>query len=142
MVMIEDTVGKFSQGLQQLQAENYEQAAEAFTESIAAFPQFEPAYRLRSEAYRSLGLKQAANEDLEEVISITRARLQEAEQSLGGQSRQRANSKSPGASIGFPQTIVAALASVASQSPLILWTVVGSVVLIIAALVFLMLAGG
>lgn len=142
MVMIEDAVGKFSRGFQELQAENYEQAAAAFSEAIAAFPQFEPAYRLRSEAYRSLGLDEAANADLEQVISITRARLQEAEQSLGGLAPQQVNSKPSAASTGFPQTIVVALASVASQSPLILWTVVGSAVLMLGALAFIILAGG
>jgi tetratricopeptide (TPR) repeat protein len=72
--MIEEASAKFSQGMQLLQAKNFAGAVEAFTEAVTAFPQLEPAFRLRSEAYRSLGQDKAAEADLEAVISInTRA---------------------------------------------------------------------
>ena len=142
MVAIEDAAGKFTRGFQELQAGNHEQAVEAFSEAIAAFPQFEPAFRLRSEAYRALGLDQAANADLEQVISITRARLQEAERSLGGPAPQQADSKPAASSPGFLSTVIGGMASVATQSPLVFWTLIGSLVLIFGALAFILVVGG
>ena len=152
MGMIQDAAAKFTNGVQQLQAGNLEGAVAAFSEAIMAFPQFEPAFRMRAEAYRSLGQAQAANADLQAVITITRARLQEAERSLTG--------SSPAAQAEQPQTSGSAVGGVASglagvlapvaavfgvlgaQSPIILWTIIGTVVLVMAALVLLVVAGG
>ena len=85
----EDAAAHFSHGLRYLQAERHEEAVKAFTEAIGMYPQFEGAYRYRAEAFRSLGRVPEANKDLDTVVSISRSRIQEAEQSLGGQPLQR-----------------------------------------------------
>jgi tetratricopeptide (TPR) repeat protein len=93
MSMIEAAAAKLSQGIARLQAQYYEGAVAAFSDTIAANPQFEPAYRLRSEVYKQLGQGPAAVADLEAVLTITRARLDEAQQSLS--SFKSANGSKP-----------------------------------------------
>jgi tetratricopeptide (TPR) repeat protein len=141
--MIEDAVSKFSEGMRQLQAKDYEQAVEAFTSAINTFPQFEPAFRLRAEAYRSLGRDQAADADLNSVISITRARLQEAEQSLGGPNGQRVRAAGP-ASPAAPPPVPSRFAKPKPgllQSPIILGTGVVTGVLLVGAVVLMFIGG-
>jgi tetratricopeptide (TPR) repeat protein len=144
MAMMQEAAAKFSQGMERLQAKDYEGAAAAFGEAIAVFPQFEPAYRLRSEAYRVLGLEGEARADLEAVISITRTRLQEAEQSLKGrpQPTTRAPASTAQSASGGPaattaassaRRVIAAQKSGLFDSPIILWTGVLTLVSLVAA---------
>ena len=144
MTMMEQAAAKFSQGMERLQAKDFEGAAAAFGEAIAVFPQFEPAYRLRAEAYRFLGRDQEARADLEAVVSITRTRLQEAEQSLKGrpQAATRAPAQTaqpaPAAPVATTVTPAARLAIAAQSSglldsPIILWAGVLTLVSLVAA---------
>lgn len=143
MSMIEDAAVKLSQGMARLQAQDYQGAAAAFSDAIAVYPQFEPAFRLRSEAYKQLGQQPAAIADLEAVVSITRARLQEAEQSLGGYKSANGSkpllekSKSRGPSFSLPSI---SLPPAITGSPIILGTIVLTVLLVIAMLVYIVFA--
>ena len=154
MAMMEQAAAKFSDGMRQFQSKDYEAAATAFSEAIAVFPQFEPAYRLRAEAYRALGREQEASADLEAVIRITSDRLQEAERSLGRPSttqpapRPEMPSRVQIAPATAPSAAAAAVRrarpkpTILGMSPIILITLVITVVGVLGALVLIILAGG
>ena len=107
---------------------------------------------MRAEAYRALGQVQAANADLQAVITITRARLQEAEQSLTGRpaaAQTEAAEAGESAVSGILQALLGVLGAAGGVfrifgglSPIILWTMIGTGVLVLAALVFIVVAGG
>ena len=140
MAMMEQAAAKFSQGMERLQARDFEGAAAAFGEAIAVFPQFEPAYRLRAEAYRLLGRDQESRADLEAVVSITRTRLQEAEQSLKGHPQAASRAPAPVVpSAPAPPVASTARLAIAAQSsglldsPIVLWTGILTLVSLVAA---------
>lgn len=149
---MENAVAAFTEGMQRLQSRDMEGAVEAFTASITAMPQFEPSFRLRAEAYRALGRTQEAEADLGSVVQITRARLQEAEQS-----RQKLGGPAPAAmpnvvatqppSESSPAPLLSSLSTIPSlslpqMSPIILMTIVFTVVMVIAAVILILVAGG
>lgn len=115
-----------------------------FSEAIAVFPQFEPSYRMRAEAYRAMGQDWAAEADLNAVASITRARLNEAEQSLG-----RGGGGQP--AVSAPVTVSAAASPARTpnrfakpkssplQSPIILATGAITIVGVLGAVVVMIL---
>ena len=146
--------------MQQLQAQSYEEAAATFSAAIATYPQFETAFRFRAEAYRNLGRSQEANADLESVIALTRARLQEAEQTLGrGGGRVSAPAPPPPSTppsepantpSGLLDITMASSSSLTEsitrltgmvQSPVILWTGIASIALILVAMAIMLIGG-
>ena len=155
--MLEDTVARFSVGLQRFQSGDHQGAVSAFSEAIAVNPQFEPAYRMRSEAYVMLGFAEQAESDLETVISITDSRLKEARSSLK-KIRKRSTPRSvvesaspedepqstveygseeePAQGQGIPLDL-----SFLMRSPIILGTAVVSMVLILGALGLIIIGG-
>jgi len=159
---IQDAAAKVAQGMQQLQAQSYEEAAAMFSAAIAAYPQFETAYRFRAEAYRNIGRTQEANADLESVIALTRARLQEAEQTLG-RGGGRVSTPPPASMPASPQaspqvnpqaspldittasgdSLMESITRLTGmvQSPVILWTGVASIVLILVAMAIMLIGG-
>ena len=66
--MMQDAVTKFQEGVQHMQVQDFQGAILSSTEAVTAFPQFEPAYRLRSEAYRFVGQEQASIADLQALL--------------------------------------------------------------------------
>ena len=119
---------RFSQGYQQLLANDYLEAVATLSEAIELFPVFETAFRFRAEAYRNLGLVQEADADMRSVVSISKDRQAEAERVLKGKRKARS---APGAG----------LMAAATQSPIILWTGVVSVILVIAGVVVIIVGG-
>ncbi len=148
---MKNAVASFTEGMQRLQARDLEGAAQSFTASITAMPQFEPSFRLRAEVYKALGRTQEAQADLGSVVEITRARLQEAEQSrqnLGGRppAPMPTATAMPAPSESASAPLLSSLSTVPSfslpqMSPIILATIVFSVVMVIAALILILVAG-
>ena len=149
---IQDAAAKVAQGMQRLQAQNFEEAAAMFSAAITTYPQFETAFRLRAEAYRNLGRTQEANADLEVVIALTRARLQEAEQTLrrgGGRvsaSPQPSPSTPASLLVNNPSSNPSLVESITRltgmvQSPVILWTGIASIALILVAMAIMLIGG-
>ena len=80
MATIVDAAAEFYEGVQRLERGAYEEAVASFSEAIRISPEFEPPYRFRALAYRALDRVADANTDLDSVMSITRAWLEEAQQ--------------------------------------------------------------
>ena len=100
---------------------------------------------MRAETFRSLGLDQAAKDDLEQVVAITRARLEEAERSLGRTATRQAPTATvqpapgPGPAVAPTRPRFARSTPGPLHSPIIRLTLAVTAVAVLGALVVLVI---